>query len=86
MEKKKLIKNQISIIKDESQKFLISEFKIILMSGILFCFLLVLIKGFESKVYLIVNILYGIIISLVCGYVSCTSGVNECELVFENSK
>lgn len=85
-EKKKIIKYQITVIHSECEKFLFSEFKIILLSGCLLCFLLLLLKGFDSKIPLILNIEYGVIISLVCGYVSCIYGAEECLIVFEKSE
>ena len=84
--KLRIIANQISIIRDESNKFLISEFKIVVIFGLLLSLALLLVKGFNYKSFLIINFLYGLVISLFCAYISCSMGINECELVIMKSE
>ena len=84
--KLRVIGYQISIIRDESYKFLISEFKLVIIFGIILSLSLLVVKGFDYKSFLIINFLYGIIVSLICAYISCTMGINECEMVIINSE
>lgn len=83
---KNLIENHISIIKEESQKYLLSEFKIVIISGLFLTFIFLLIKGYESKMFLLINFLYSLIISLISAYVACSLAVEECELILEKKQ
>ncbi len=85
-EQNKMIETQISIIKEESKKYLLSEFKIVVISGFSLTFIFLLIKGYESKMFLLINFLYSLLFSLICGYVACSLAVDECELILEKKQ
>ena len=55
--KLRVIGYQISIIRDESYKFLISEFKLVIIFGIILSLSLLVVKGFDNKSFLIINFL-----------------------------
>jgi len=85
-EQNRQIETHISIIKEECKKYLLSEFKIVVISGFLLTFIFLLIKGYESKMFLLINFLYSLLFSLICGYAACSLAVDECELILEKKQ